>query len=91
MPVNDQTTVSTVFVADNQVCIVQDVDDMDYKSRKLEEYGKWGMILNITRTEYMCIGGQSEDLRLERGPVIKYCNIYKYQAISGRSIEKKSN
>jgi hypothetical protein len=53
------TTLYTLCFADNHVVIGQDYGDLKYMTRKLiEEYRKWGLEVNIKKTEYMCIGGQ---------------------------------
>ncbi|CAG9829549.1 unnamed protein product [Diabrotica balteata] len=47
-------------------------------NRKLfEEYFKWGLIVNTSKTEFLKIGENTTDLRLENA-VIKGCNQYKY-------------
>jgi len=70
---------ATLFFADDQVIIANSEDDIDYMLRKLrEEYGKWGMNMNLKKTEYMCIGSKSEEdpeLQLRN---MKECDEYKY-------------
>ncbi|XP_030746802.1 uncharacterized protein LOC115875473 [Sitophilus oryzae] len=46
-------------------------------TRKLiEEYNKWGLEVKLKKTEYMCIGGEQQNLILEQK--IKHCQKYKY-------------
>ncbi|XP_030749700.1 uncharacterized protein LOC115877593 [Sitophilus oryzae] len=48
-------------------------------ARKLiEEYKKWGLEVNIAKTECMTVGGPQENIVLEDGSVIKNCDKYKY-------------
>ncbi|XP_030764607.1 uncharacterized protein LOC115888880 [Sitophilus oryzae] len=47
-------------------------------ARKLiEEYKKWELEVNITKTECMTVGGPQENIVLEDGSVIKNCDKYK--------------
>lgn len=80
IPLDDEYTVYTLSFADDQVVVAQDIDDIEYMTRKLiEEYDKYGLEVNIDNTEYMCIGGQQQDLRLTTGQtIIKHCRGYKY-------------
>lgn len=69
----------TLSFADDQVVIAQDYEDLEYMTRKLiEEYTKWGLEVNLSKTEYMCIGGEQRDLILNSGKTIKQCTEYKY-------------
>lgn len=53
--------------------IAQDVDDMEYLSRKPIEYGKWGLDVNIAKTvEYMCIGDSKKTYARAMGQTIKH-------------------
>ncbi|XP_056648205.1 uncharacterized protein LOC130452786 [Diorhabda sublineata] len=49
-------------------------------TRKLvEEYRKWGLEVNFSKTEYMCIGGEQQNLILEETQQkISHCTKYKY-------------
>jgi hypothetical protein len=43
--------------ADDQVLLAQDHDDMEYMARKLkEEYEKWGLVISLGKTKYVCKG-----------------------------------
>ena len=78
VPIGDNMLYTLCF-ADDQVIIAQDYDDINYMTRKLiEEYQKWGLEINTNKTEYMCIGGEQQDLILEEGKKIKCCTKYKY-------------
>lgn len=75
----DDGTIYTLSFADDQVVIAQDYEDMEYMTRKLiEQYEKWGLEVNLEKTEYMCIGGEQKDLVLNNGQKIKQCSEYKY-------------
>lgn len=65
IPINENTIYSLSF-ADDQVVIEQDLDEIDYMTRKLiEEYDQWGLDLNLTKTEYMSIGGPQQNMQLD--------------------------
>jgi len=51
------TYVYSLSFADDQVLLAQDRDDMEYMARKLkEEYGKWGLAINLEKTKYVRMG-----------------------------------
>lgn len=82
-PLDEETTLYTLSFADDQIVIAQDVDDLNYMTRKLvEEYAKWGLEVNIQKTQYLCIGGGRQssdpDLTLSSSQSIKQCKAYKY-------------
>lgn len=77
IPIEDKTLHSLLF-ADDQVIFAGDEDDMIYMVNKLmEEYRKWGLNINLQKTEYMCLGKDVGDLILETGK-IKKCESFKY-------------
>lgn len=79
IPLNDNTTLYTLCFADDQVVIAQDRDDLNYMTRKLvEEYKKWGLEVNVGKTECMSIGTTAQHIDLEDGKKIKHCEEYKY-------------
>ena len=85
VPINDRT-IYTLHYADDQVVLAQDVEDIEYMTRKLfEEYEKWGLEVNLKKSEYMCVGGTTSDLLLNNGKTLKACEQYKYL---GSDIEK---
>jgi hypothetical protein len=50
------TYIYSLNLADYQVLLAQDNDDMEYMARKLkEEYEKWGLAINLEK-KYVCIG-----------------------------------
>lgn len=58
----------TLCFTDDQVVIAQDYEDIEYMTRKLfQEYKEWDLEVNLKKTEYVCIGGQQQDLILEDG------------------------
>ncbi|XP_030751615.1 uncharacterized protein LOC115879109 [Sitophilus oryzae] len=93
LPVDDDTTVYILSFADDQAVVAQDIEDLECMTRKLnEDYEKWGLELNIKKTEYVCIGRQQQNLRIVTGQVIRHCSSYKYLGIKiskdGREICK---
>ncbi|XP_030751044.1 uncharacterized protein LOC115878641 [Sitophilus oryzae] len=77
IPPNDSILYTLCF-ADDQ--IIQDYEDLEYMTRKLiEEYNKWGLEVNLKKTEYKCIGGEQQNIILEQQQQeIKHCQKYKY-------------
>uniref|UniRef100_T1HF33 Uncharacterized protein n=1 Tax=Rhodnius prolixus TaxID=13249 RepID=T1HF33_RHOPR len=54
MKVKKNLCISSQLFADDQVVIAGDVDVAAYLLRKLaEEYERWGISLNITKTEHL--------------------------------------
>lgn len=50
----------TLRFADAQILIAQDYDYMNCMTRKpIEEYAKWELEMNLSKTEYMCTGGNN--------------------------------
>lgn len=75
----DEAYLYTLHFADDQVVIAQDRDDLEYMSRKLiEDYDKWGLSVNFSKTNYMCVDGLTEDIMLNDGQVIKAYEKYIY-------------
>ncbi|XP_072375573.1 uncharacterized protein [Diabrotica undecimpunctata] len=67
-------TLYTLHYADDQIVISQDKENLKYMARKLmEEYKKWGLEVNLQKTQYLCIGGENtaDDLEDEK---IKKCD-----------------
>ncbi|XP_030767351.1 uncharacterized protein LOC115891091 [Sitophilus oryzae] len=93
----DNECLFTLQFADDQIIVANDKDDMQYMLRKLiEEYGEWGLTVNIAKTKYLCIGAQEGNLNLDNGQEIKQCQEYEYLGITfdntgtdGREIEKR--
>ncbi|KAK7794664.1 hypothetical protein R5R35_003782 [Gryllus longicercus] len=81
MNIGDETLFSLLF-ADDQVIMAEDEDDVTYMFRKLvEEYGKWGMEINLQKTEYMVVRGMPHDLETSIG-IIKGKTQYKYLGVT---------
>lgn len=74
----------TLQFADDQVVMAQDKEDLEYMTRKLiEEYSKWGLSMNIDKTEYLCIGTDlnDTDLNLNDNKTIRTSSKYKYLGV----------
>ena len=61
------THVYSLNSADDQVLIARDHDDMQFIVRKLKEYEKWGLTMNLERTKYICMGEEKERLKFDSG------------------------
>lgn len=82
VPLNDEETLYTLCFADDQVLIAQDQDDAEYMTRKLvAEYRKWGLEVNVSKTEKLTVGGNQQSIELEDGRQIGSCDIYKYLGV----------
>lgn len=79
----NDTCIYTLQFADDQVVLAEDKEDLEYMTRKLkEEYEKWGLTMNLQKTQYLCVGAdQQENLMLEHGDEITVCNDYKYLGV----------
>lgn len=78
----DNRPIYTVLYADDQIVVAEDQQDMQYMLAKLtEEYNKWGLQLNMEKTQYMVIGGRSENIELESG-TIKNTDTYDYLGVT---------
>lgn len=68
----------TLLFADDQILIANDEDDVTYMLRKLiDEYTKWGLRINFNKTQYLCIGEQPRNIRVDSG-IVRHCTEYKY-------------
>ena len=68
----------TINFADDQAIIAEDEIDISYTLRKLaEEYLKWGLEINTSKTEYLTVGGEGQGLELGT-KVIKNIKNFKY-------------
>ena len=62
------TYVYSFSFADDQVLLAQDHDDMEFMARKLKgEYEKWGLVINLEKTKYVCMGEGKEILKFDGG------------------------
>lgn len=69
MPFNNSSIYTMSFPVD-QVVMTQDLEDVEYMTRKLnEENSLWGLGVNISKTEYICFGGLHENMTLENGQI----------------------
>lgn len=74
-------TLYTLQFADDQVILAEDEQDAHYMLRKLkEEYERWGLTINLNKTEYLVIGGKAEDLELG-AEKIRAGRSYKYLGV----------
>ena len=72
----------TIHFADDQAVIAEDEIDISYMLRKLaEEYAKWGLEINTSKTEYLIVGGEGQDLKLGT-KVIKNIKNFKYLGVT---------
>lgn len=68
----------TLHFADDQVICAQDEHDAQYMLNKLtDEYAKWGLDINVNKTEYMVVGAKGQNLNV-KGQNIKCVERYKY-------------
>ena len=68
----------TMLFADDQIILANDEDDITYMMRKLlEELKKWGLQVNMSKTEYLCVGTPGTDLVVQE-QTIKKIEQYKY-------------
>lgn len=87
LEINDRLMHNLLF-ADDQVIIGQDKEDMEYMIRKLvDAFAVGGLKINAIKTEYMVIGGTSEDLHIN-DMTIKCVEEFKYL---GSIIDKSGN
>ena len=82
VPLREDGTLYTLCFADDQMVIAQDEEDANYMTRKLVEvYRKWGMEVNVVKTEKLVIGGDQQSIELEDGRKIQDCEEYKYLGV----------
>jgi hypothetical protein len=80
-------------LADHQVLIAEDEDDLGHMARELKTYSeKAGLKVNVEKVEYLVVGnGKIEDLQLEN-ELMKEVEKFKYTGVilnkSGRSNEE---
>ena len=76
-----EDNVHTLLFADDQIVLAEDRDDIEYMTRKLlEEYRRWGLEINLGKTEYMVAGGEGSNLVID-DDVIKHTKEYKYLGV----------
>jgi len=58
---------------------MQSEEDLQYMCRKLqEEYSKWGLAINISKTKYMSLGTDTNHLELDNGDIITAYTEFRY-------------
>lgn len=59
-----------LLFANDRVIIANNIDDATYMFRKLiDEYWKWGLNINLAKTEYISVGKKSEDVHMGKGTI----------------------
>lgn len=77
IPVGNETVHSLLF-ADDQVIIAQCREDAKFMVRKLlEAFEAGGLKVNMSKTEYLVIGGDGRNIKLPQG-IIKIVKEFKY-------------
>ena len=57
-------------------------EDLEYMTRKLKEaYEKWGLDMNLNKTNYLCFGETHSNLKLHKDNEIEFCQEYKYLGV----------
>ena len=80
IPIDDYK-LYTLHFADDQVILAEDTTDAHYMLRKLdEEYTRWGLTINPSKTEYLVVRNVGESLEL-RDTEIKSTSSYKYLSV----------
>jgi len=78
----ENTTLYTLQLADDQVVLAGDREDLEYMTRKLKEtYEKLGLDMNLNKTKYLCIGETYSNLKLDKDSEIEFCEEYKYLGV----------
>ena len=63
----ENTTLYTIQLADDQVVLAGDKEDLEYMTCKLKEtYYKWSLDMNLNKTKYLCIGEMHSNLKLDK-------------------------
>jgi hypothetical protein len=65
IPIGEQTLYTLLFT-DDQVIVAADAEDVSYMTQKLEEeFTKWGLEINMSKSKYLVIGVTAQDKKLE--------------------------
>jgi hypothetical protein len=81
IPIGEQTPYTLLF-ADDQVIVAADAEDVSYMTRKLkEEFTKWGLEINMSKTKYLAIGATAQDIKIG-GDTIEACMKFKYLGVT---------
>jgi len=79
----ENTTLFTLQVADDQVVLAGDKEDLEYMTRKLKEtYEKWALDVKLNKTKYLCIGETQNNLKLDKSSDIEFCQEYNYLGVT---------
>lgn len=75
-----ENILSNLLFADDQVIIAEDLEDITYMIKNLDEqYEKWGLDINYDKTKYMIVGEnkRGDSIQTKKG-VIENVNNFKY-------------
>lgn len=76
-----ETCLYTLQLADDQVVIANNKDDLEYMARKLQEkYTKWSLEINTRKTKYLPIGAEPTNIQLD-SEEITICSKYTYLGV----------
>jgi hypothetical protein len=68
--------------ADGQVIVAAEAEDVSYMTRKhKEEFTKWGLEINMSKTKYLAIGATAQDIKIG-GNTIEACMEFKYLGVT---------
>jgi len=76
-----ENTFYTLQVADDQVVLAGDKEDLGYTSmtRKVKEnYERWGLDTKFDKTKYLCSEETQSYFKLDEESEIEFCQEYKY-------------
>ena len=68
---NNNSTLYTLHFADDQVVVAQDIEDLEFES-----YSEWGLTVNMSKTKYLCVGGEAQNLNIDDTSTIASCEEY---------------
>ena len=78
LQIDDSYRLNTLLFADDQVVIAADIDDVSYMTRKQkEEYNRWGLEINLEKTEFLTAGAEGEKQDFNE-KVVKNCKGFRY-------------
>lgn len=76
--IDNNSYLYTLQFANDQVICANNNEDLEYMGRKLkEEYERWGLEMNLEKTQYLCTGEETTDLQLGKDGKVKTCDEYK--------------
>lgn len=69
----------TLQFADDQAVLAGDNEDLEYMACKLiEVYEESDLDMNLSKTNYLCIGNDQGALNLDENTTIDFCQITKF-------------